>query len=207
MIDRMEIVAQKISYNPVFTLKPEILCHPNIPKPLHGMAPRVIKGQAWWDKTRQEVYRKYDYHCIACGVSKFQAEKHKWLEAHEYWNIDYKTGICKIESIEPLCHYCHNFIHSGKLSMDVSAGEREQEEAIDILEHGFRILSEYNLKAFYYTIDVADRLGADTFDVDEYFVEESSKLEWADYKLIFEGKEYPARFKSANAWYSYYHKT
>ena len=81
--------------------KPKILAHPNIPKPLHGISPRTIMGDDWWNKTRQEVYKKYDYHCIACGVAKEDAKKHQWLEAHEFWNINYETGICTVESIEP----------------------------------------------------------------------------------------------------------
>ena len=93
-------------------LKPEILAHPHIPKPMHGLSPRTIMGNEWWDVTRKEVYAKYDYHCIACGVPKAEAIAHHWLEAHEFWHIDYRTGVCEISSIEPLCHYCHNFIIS-----------------------------------------------------------------------------------------------
>lgn len=37
-------------------LKPEILCQPNVPTPLHGMAPRVVFGESWWNmKYRQDA--------------------------------------------------------------------------------------------------------------------------------------------------------
>ena len=183
-------------------LKPEILCHPHIPKPLHGLAPREIKGKEWWDGIRQEAYKKYDYHCVACGVHKSEAKKHKWLEAHEFWNIDYNTGICEIKSIEPLCHYCHNFIHSGRLSMIINK-EKTMEEVIDILEHGFKILSSNKLKAFYHTIGLAEYIGARTYGVQPYYVNDSN-LDWNDYKLIFEGNEYHSKFKSFDEWFDFY---
>jgi hypothetical protein len=97
-------------------MKPEILTHPNIPKPLHGLNPRSILGIEWWDKVRYEAQKRNNFKCFACGIDKYET-KEKWLEGHEYWNIDYKTGKCEVVSIEPLCHKCHNFIHSGRLAM------------------------------------------------------------------------------------------
>lgn len=135
-------------------LKPETLCHPNIPKPLHGISPRTINGQFWWDKVRQSVYKKYDYHCIACGVSKQDAKKHKWLEAHEFWKISYSTGRCEITSIEPLCHYCHNFIHSGRLAKIVYNEKSENIRyknsisLVDIFSRGVCEITRYSLFLF-----------------------------------------------------------
>ena len=183
-------------------LKPEILTHPNVPKPLHGISPRTIMGQAWWDKTRREVYAKYDYICVACGVPKTEAMFHKWLEAHEYWKIDYETGICEIISIEPLCHACHNFIHSGRLSMIIGK-EKSQSEAIQILEHGFKILADNKLQAFPFTVYLAERLEAETFGVDSYYLPDGD-VAWSDWKLVFEGNEYHSRFSSFDDWKAHY---
>lgn len=179
-------------------LRPEILTHPNIPKPLHEVNPRNIMGKELWDKVRQEVYKKYDYHCIACGVSKYEAERHKWLEAHEYYDIDYEKGIVEIESIEPLCHYCHNFIHSGRLSM-VMRKEKSLQEVIDILEHGFKILSENNLKCFYFTYEFAKQIGANTYGVVPYKIS-GGDVGWSDWKLIWNGKEYHSKFRNYEEW-------
>lgn len=184
-------------------LKPEILTQPNIPKPLHGIAPRTIKGQAWWDAIRQEVYRKTDYHCIACGVSKENARRHQWLEAHEFWNIDYNTGRCEVVSFEPLCHYCHNFIHSGRLSM-IMGTEVSMFETVNILEHGFKILSKNNLQAFPFTIQFAKSIAAKTFGVSGYDIDFNQNLKWSDFKLVFEGKEYKSKFNSQHEWAEFY---
>ena len=183
-------------------LRPEILTHPNIPKPLHGISPRTIEGDDWWDKTRQEVYAKYNYHCIACGISKFEAKGKKWLEAHEFWDINYKKGICKIKSIEPLCHYCHNFIHSGRLKM-ILGKEKPIQEVKSILEHGLNILAENKLRCFPYTLFLAKKLNCNTFGVSAYFLPDDD-VPWDKWKLIWKGKKYYSKFKSFDDWKVFY---
>lgn len=183
-------------------MKPEILTHPNIPKPLHGISPRTIMGEEWWNKTRQEVYKKYDYHCIACGVSKFEAIDHKWLEAHEFWEINYKTGVCEIKSIEPLCHYCHNFIHSGRLKM-IMGNEKTEEEVTEIMEHGLKILSDNKLKCFPSTLSFGVWLGCNTYNVSPYSIPDID-IPWKKWKLVWNGKEYHSKFASFQEWKQYY---
>jgi hypothetical protein len=179
-------------------LKPEILCHPNIPIPLHGVAPREIMGKEWWDNERKKVYASTNYHCIACGVHKSQAKKHKWLEAHEFWKINYMTGVCEITSIEPLCHYCHNFIHSGRLSMIVGK-EKSEKEVKEILEHGFKILSENNLLCFPNTLSLGMSMDCETYDVKTYTLK-TNNIDWTEWKLIWNGKEYRSKFKYYDDW-------
>jgi hypothetical protein len=174
-------------------LKPEILTHPNIPKPLHGISPRTINGDAWWNSTRREVYASDDYHCIACGVYKYDALIHQWLEAHEYYEIDYKKGTMVCKSIEPLCHCCHSFIHSGRLE-NIAGKEKSISDVVDILERGFTILSQFNLKCFPGTFDFALRLKANTFGVRPYKID--SKVPWNKWRFIWNGKEYFSKFKN-----------
>lgn len=185
-------------------LLPEVLMHPNIPKPLHGINPRSIKGPNWWNKIRQEVYASTGYRCIACGVFKLEAKGPKWLEAHEYWDIDYETGICEIIKLIPLCHYCHNFIHSGRLLMILQEGKIKEEEAIAILEHGFEILKNNKLKCFYNTLEIANGLGAETFNVKAAKIKVNENVKWGDWQLVFEGKSYRSQFVDEIAWGDYY---
>lgn len=184
-------------------LKPEILTHPNLPKPMHGLNPRTLLGQTWWDKTRLEAQKRTNYICIVCGVHKTKAIKHQWLEGHEYWEIDYKKGKCKVISIEPLCHYCHNFIHSGRLT-EIVGGEKSKREVKEILEHGFKILSDNKLKCFPVTLELAKKLGVKT-NVKSYKAPES-KIEWIDWRLVLNGKEYEPVHKSYEDWKKYYAK-
>jgi hypothetical protein len=184
-------------------LKPEILTHPHIPKPLHGIAPREIMGRKWWDNARKIAYTSTNYHCVACGVAKEKAKKHKWLEAHEFWKIDYQNGICEIISIEPLCHYCHNFIHSGRLSMIIDK-EKSKQEVKEILEHGLKILSDANLECFPFTLELANELGCKTFGVKPYLLNLNKNLQWGDWKLIWNGNEYKSKFKSEQEWRNFY---
>ena len=181
-------------------MRPEILTHPNIPKPLHGISPRTIMGQKWWDDKRRHVYALYDYHCAACGVHKLEAAGPKWLEAHEYWNIDYMTGICKIESIEPLCHYCHAFIHSGRLAIINKSDEYKK----SVIEHGFKILKKNNLQPFYFVVDLADRFNIKHEGIKGYIPKLNKNLNWSDYVLIFNGKEYRSRFNDIFEWKKHY---
>lgn len=183
-------------------MKPEILTHPNIPKPLHGIAPRTIMGEDWWNKTRQEAYASTDYHCVACGVHKTDARVHQWLEAHEYWTINYKKGVCEVKSIEPLCHYCHNFIHSGRLAKIIN-NEKTKKEIVEILEHGFKVLNNNNLKCFPGTLSLANRLGVETYGVEAYKIPKSN-IKWSEWKLIFLGKEYYSKFRDLDDWKNFY---
>ncbi len=185
---------------------PKLLQHPNIPKPLHGLSPRAIKGKEWWDKKRQEVYKSTNYHCKACGVHKSQAKYHKWLEAHEDYTIDYEKGTMEIKDIVPLCHSCHNFIHSGRLF----TVEDDLDKVAQILERGFNILNENGLEAPYAANIIAIKLEID-YDIYVHRICEpelppTTIAEWDDWKLIFEGEEYYSKFNSLKEWAEYYRK-
>jgi len=163
-----------------WTLRPKILLCPRIPDPMHGTAPRVVLGKRWWDKTRKKAYASTNYHCQACGVHKYRAEKHQWLEAHELYDTDYLAGrLTYIEAV-PLCHYCHNYIHTGRLTALLEKGEVTQEDFDAVMSHGDRVLAESGLvKPPLHSGPMAD---------------------WSDWKLVIDGKEYPQRYKTKEEW-------
>lgn len=164
-------------------MRPELLTHPNIPKPLHGLNPRSLLGQEWWDKQRREAAAKEDYHCWACGVRGKDAKYHQWLEGHESYVYDYEKGVATLKEIVSLCHSCHNFIHSGRLRILLRKGSISEEKVMDILNHGRAILREYGLTPISPPDQIAD---------------------WSQWVLIIDGKSYSGKFKSYEEWESYY---
>ena len=155
-------------------MNPELLLHPNIPKPLHGINPRTIYGQKWWDFNRQEAYAKANYHCEACGIPKVEAWKHRWLEAHEFYEYDYKHGRVTFVKLVALCHACHNFIHSGRLNVLVQSRKISEEDYSHIIHHGGDIVDAAGLTEKYkHRHDAPEGLVA-----------------WDQWRMIVDGKEY-----------------
>ena len=168
-------------------LRPELLLMPNIPKPLHGLNPRSIKGKEWWDKQRNEVYAKQGFYCIACGIYKFKADYHKWLEAHEVYEYDYSKGEAKFVEIVALCHSCHNYIHDGRMKHMVEKRRMPVGKQKKIIKHGNAVLNKAGLSS-------------DTIP------EIQNIANWEDWYLLFEGKKYKGKFASYAHWTNYYKK-
>lgn len=165
-------------------LRPEILLHSNIPKPLHGLNPRTLKGKEWWDKQRAKAYKKSNYHCIACGVHKTEAAIHQWLEAHECYEIDYKKGTATFTEIVALCHSCHNFIHSGRLDSLFGQWKITRKVYAAIKKHGKAVIKRAKLKPINITSDTV--------------------IEWSQWRLIIGKKQYKSKFRSYEEWEEFY---
>jgi len=163
-----------------WTVRPEILLHPNIPKPLHGVAPRVILGGKWWDQTRKSAYQATAFHCAACGVWKHEAKVHRWLEGHELYDIDYLHGRSTYVGTVGLCHLCHNFIHSGRLEALLQKGQVTQAKYILVLQHGSSVLAKAGI-AFPPPYN-------------------GPFAEWGSWRLVLDGKEYPPIYKTFEQW-------
>lgn len=168
-------------------LRPEILLLPQIPKPLHGLNPRTILGQKWWDRTRMEAYRRQNYYCLACGVHKSQAKYHQWLEAHEVYEYDYKRGIGRCVEIVALCNSCHSYIHQGLLQMKAERGEISAKQYRDILAHGDRVLE-----------DVPPGHRNEMPDSSQV------QQDWTKWHLVLHGHAYKSKFTSYEDWQRFY---
>lgn len=189
-------------------LQPEILLHPNIPKPLHGVAPRIIKGENWWNEVRQIAYKGKDYHCWTCGIHKTKAKYHKWLEAHEIYEINYLIGEVKFIDICALCHSCHNFIHSGRLYSLYRKNEISRDKIIDILEYGNSILINNNLELNPFSAKVYFEFFPnkknEMLNKYGFYKHEQCLCEWNDWYMLIDDKKYKGKFKSFEEWNKYY---
>lgn len=168
-------------------LRPDILLGSNIPQPLHGVAPRVVLGTSWWNKTRREAYRSTEYRCISCGVHKTKAKLRQWLEGHELYEIDYAKGRAKYIETVPLCHCCHSFIHDGRLLALLEKGEIHHFKYVTIIQHGEEVLARAGLKRL--SLEERDRLILD-----------GELAPWSKWRLRIGRNLYPPRFKSEEEW-------
>lgn len=194
--------------------RPELLTHPNIPMPLHGVAPRVVLGKKWWDETRQKAYAVNDYHCWACGVHKTNARVRQWLEAHEAYSIDWSIGRVDVHEIVGLCHFCHNFIHSQRLYSILQKGEITAPQYESIMSHGFKILEDARLVPYWKTIWfwTRHRYGLTAEDAmklvghlePEHELLAAAEVPWEDWRMVIEGQAYGPKFESYDAWKEHY---
>ncbi|MDO8473566.1 MAG: hypothetical protein Q7T05_07095 [Dehalococcoidia bacterium] len=165
---------------PFWRRRPEILCQPNIPKPMHSVAPRIVLGQEWWDKERRAAYASTRWHCIACGTPNKNAQEHQWLEGHEEYAIDYQKGRMTYLGAVPLCHYCHCFIHDGRLQAMADKGEITKKKFRLVMAHGRRVLRDAKLKK---PKPFADPTAA-----------------WGAWRMVVDGVEYGPKYKTYAEW-------
>jgi len=166
--------------DPIWKLRPEVLLCANTVKPMHGVVPRVILGKEWWDQTRQAAYRSTGYHCVACGVYKLAAKEYRWLEGHELYKTNYRLGRMTYVETVPLCHYCHCFIHDGRLQALRDKREITVEKYDAVMAHGKRVLAMAGIK--------------------KNRPYSGPMAEWQDWRLVLFGKEYPPLYKDYQAW-------
>ncbi len=164
---------------------PEVLLLPQIPKPLHGVAPRVVLGSTWWNKIRQETYKSTNLHCIACGVHKTRAKGPKHLEAHEIYRTVYEVFRLYFVRVVPLCNFCHSYIHCGRLQALLDQNKITQRKFVSVIQHGDRVLANAGL-------------------VKTQIVEESFEKDWGKWRLVLGRKMYKPKFRSFEEWKTHF---
>jgi hypothetical protein len=173
--------------------RPELLLHPNIVKPLHGLAPRTLMPKKDWDALRREAYARNNYHCHACGVYRaydvgrlrFDDESGETLDCHEFYKIDYEKKTVELLELVALCKNCHAYVHSGRMSSMYERGQLDEEDCYIIVNHGDSVLARVGLKK-----GLPD--------------DKDYKDEWKEWRLIYEGKEHFSKWLDYFDWYKNY---
>lgn len=181
---------------PRFT-RPELLRHHTIPQPLFGLAPRYIMGQEWWDEIRRAAYIANNMRCYACGGPGP-------LQAHEAYDID--LGHARMTYIETvsLCDDCHAFIHIGRTMGMLARGEIKSRDAKRIVLSGYEVLKKAGLKCSWEThiITSATLPWRGSMAWIRRVIRNTERTpifpshKWEDFRLVFNGIEYPPRFKT-----------
>ena len=120
-----------------------LILHPNIPKPLHGTAPRTLLGTTWWDGARRDAYRKAQRRCMCCGELVTKDALYPRLEAHECYSVDYDRCRLTFTEVVALCHWCHMGIHTGLASVLHTTRQMPNAEYKRIMAHRERILAKW----------------------------------------------------------------
>ena len=193
----------------------KILTMPNIPQPLHGLAPRTILGKPTWDHMRKACYYNANYTCQACGKQLGRGECH----AHELYTYNYFSGDAKFERCVCLCELCHvRGIHSGRALTMYKKGNplMPKHRLLEGAENLFRILHEYNLahpdeeplRAYATFIDYAKwpPLQKEMLELikkyDVKFYQEDIKhmAKWDKWSLRMGNKSFPTPYANQDEW-------
>lgn len=172
---------------------PTILLHPNIPKPLHQLAPRTIYGDTWWQGIRQVVKTQQNYVCAACGCHPGIDKESPYLSCHEIYEIDYDAHRAYYVRAVALCSLCHLFIHSGFLQVMLDSGKITESRHQMIMDRGTKALREAGLIAQWIVKQSNNRDGG------------LSRLDdWSTWRLVVDGVEHGPSFDSYEAWYEHF---
>jgi hypothetical protein len=73
---------------------------------------RTCVSQRDWERLRRMILRRARHACEACGATE-DRETRRWLEAHERWSYDERTGVQSLRRLICLCSPCHLVTHFG----------------------------------------------------------------------------------------------
>lgn len=198
-----------------------LLAMPNVPRPLHGMAPRTILGSDKWNEMRFNTYVHAKYRCEICGKSFQQNEPLKLPDhsVHELFSYDYENGIGRFIRCISLCQDCHDFIHSGR--MLTLYKERNpyypKERVLRVLSERFKLICEYNAGhsdeiRLYFTFINYTKMNSSMIDfssdvrayIEKYnikFYKEPRHIPKIDeWKMVIEEREYPTIYGDYKEW-------
>ena len=192
-----------------------LIAMPNIPKPLHGVAPRTVLDHRTWDHMRKFAYAQAENTCEICGE---KPENLRHRHGHEVYEIDYKKGVAKFVRVFCVCALDHlACIHTGRAITLYKQGNPlyPKEFLLEGVEKAFKTIYEYNqdhpgadLRAYATFLDylkvpeleASVRILIHKYDM-KFYAEDPKKLaKWDKWKLIIGDEEYPTPYKDEKEW-------
>lgn len=187
---------------------PLLLTMPNIPAPLHGLNPRSVMGDEEWDKQRFDCYGNAMWKCEIC-----QAPCER-MQAHELYTYNYISHTAIFNRLIAVCDKCHRAIHSGRLVTMTKEGDVSKEYFLDVAEHCFRLIHDYNetngtnyrlYNAFLCATknpEVSEEvLGLiKKYNIKFYRTPRVKPREWKNWKLVWGTKILRSQYASAEEW-------
>lgn len=193
-----------------------ILTAPNIALPCHGLCPRTIDPKRW-ENMRKQCYVDANFHCQATGVELGKGHCH----AHEVVSIDWAKQTETFERtvcLDPRIHT--RFIHSGRAITLFERGDKymTKEALLSTLEYGFGLIATWNLehpsqeplRVFDTFLEWAknptlktevnqliEKYGIKFYTFDKKWI---NKKHWPNWKLVYNGTEYPTKFPTQKDW-------
>lgn len=192
-----------------------LLAMPNIPKPLHGQAPRVIVGEAKWQIMRTKCYMGAHYTCEICGKYLGKGK----TDAHEVYDVDYANRKSTFVRAVCVCKTCHSSIHCGRAITSYKKGKKgfTRDILLKQAKHTFQLVADYN-----YSHPAAPiRLHGSWVEwlkcpelakwmvpmIEQYSIgfysptpDDGAPEYWGDWRLVFKGKEYQPKYPTLEAW-------
>lgn len=195
-----------------------IIAMPNVPAPLHGVAPRTVLGDSTWTHMRKRCYYDAGYKSQISGEWLDGSSSDARCHAHELYSYDYTKGTAFFERAVCISPLEHNFIHSGRMLTMYKKGNplMPKKYLLKIVENGFRIINEWNkanpdkrqLRAYATLADYAKTPGIakevreliDKYDIKFYKEDVDYTARWSNWKLKIGDKEYPTPYKDRKEW-------
>lgn len=198
-----------------------LLTMPNVPFPLHKLAPRTIMGDYEWGKVRKKCYADAGDVCEISGEKLGSKRGDRNLHAaHEVYAYDFASYTATF--MRPICvsPLMHNFIHSGRAITCYRNHEKlwDKEYMLTIAEAGFKLISDWNkqhpddepLRAYEVLLGWLEEPSLEREMeelIDKYNIEfwgaprrKDWDNAWGKWKLIYNGTEYYSPYQSQEDW-------
>ena len=191
--------------------KPYAISKPNVPEPLHQVAPRNFMTAKEWKEIRDKVKKECraedgELRCQACG-NYVPHVKGNYIECHELYKINYKKYTATFKEFVGLCSTCHKFIHSGFLRRLWKEGGITEERYINVLQSGIGLAKTYDLAVNELTLKAAEEMYINTdgvrklkaISIEALPTKERNK-QWGNWKMLYYGETYPPKYTKYSLW-------